>query len=304
MKLLVSVLTVITGVIISFQASAQIPVEINKKIVTMSKGDQPAFIVEIPQTTSGNLKKSWMKYIRQNTKSKVSEENNEIVILSTQINQISDKPFNIYSAIYQIDSAVKLVSLFEIDSSFFSFDGDKEDMNYERTYQGIMHFLHDFAVSEYKKAVGQELKAEGKELKALNGNLEKLVKQTDSFQKEVKQNESDSLNAEAQIKSLENDKQRKQAEIDSKKESMSSITGDKELLNEAKKNLKSLEKQRKKIEKEIDKYKAKIVEYHSENVEIKRSIEENNKQKEELLLSIHAQQEIVKEVTGKLENIK
>jgi len=304
MKFIVSVLTVIAGIIIGFQASAQVPVEISGKTVTMSKGDQPAFIVEIPQVTAENVEKSWMKLIRQNTKSKVSTENGEITILNTQIAEINDKPINIYSAVYQVDSAVKLVSLFEIDSSFFSFDGDKEDMNYERIYQGIEHFLHNFAVTEYREATEEELKTENKELKKLNGDLQKLVKQTETFQKKIRQNESDSLNAEDQISSLEVDKQRKQGEIDSKKESMSSIAGDKELYDEAKKYLKSLEKQRKKIEKEIDKLKANIVEYHSDNVELKRSIVENNKKKEELLNEISKQQETVKKVTRKLENIK
>jgi flagellar motor protein MotB len=304
MKFILTVLTVIAGIITGFQASAQVPLEISGKTVTMSKGDQPAFIVEIPQVTAENIEKSWMKLIRQNTKSKVSTENGEIFILNTQIDEISDKPINIYSAVYQADSAVKLVSLFEIDSSFFSFDGDKEDMNYERTYQGIEHFLHDFAVTEYRDAVEEELKTENKELKKLNGDLQKLVKQTETFQKKIRQNESDSLNAEDQISSLEVDKQRKQDEIDSKKESMSSIAGDKELYDEAKKYLKSLEKQRKKIEKEIDKLKANIVEYHSDNVELKRSIVENNKKKEELLNEISKQQETVKKVTRKLENIK
>jgi chromosome segregation ATPase len=304
MKFILTVLTVIAGIITGFQASAQVPLEISGKTVTMSKGDQPAFIVEIPQVTAENIEKSWMKLIRQNTKSKVSTENGEIIILNTQIAEISDKPINIYSAVYQADSAVKLVSLFEIDSSFFSFDGDKEDMNYERIYQGIENFLHDFAVTEYRDAVEEELKTENKELKKLNGDLQKLVKQTETFQKKIRQNESDSLNAEDQISSLEVDKQRKQDEIDSKKESMSSIAGDKELYDEAKKYLKSLEKQRKKIEKEIDKLKANIVEYHSDNVEVKRSIVENNKKKEELLNEISKQQETVKKVTRKLENIK
>ena len=304
MRLIVSVLTVIAGIIIGFQVSAQVPVKISGKNVTMSKGEQPAFIVEIPQANIESVKKSWMKLIRQNTKSKVSTENSEITILNTQIDGISEKPVNIYSAVYQVDSAVKLVSLFEIDSTFFSFDGDKDDMTYERTYRGIEHFLHDFAVAEYREAVEAELKVESKELKNLNNELQKLVKQTETFHKKIKQNESDSLNAEAQISSLEVDKQRKQGEIDSKKESMSSIAGDKELHNEAKKHLKSLEKQRKKIEKEIDKLKANIVEYHSDNVELKRSIIENDKQKEELLNEISKQQETVKKVTAKLENIK
>jgi peptidoglycan hydrolase CwlO-like protein len=304
MKLIVSVLAIIAGIIIGFQASAQVPVEISKKVVTMSKGEQPAFIVEIPQVTAENVEKSWMKLIRQNTKSKVSTENSEITILNTQIDEISDNPINIYSAVYQVDSAVKLVSLFEIDSSFFSFDGDKEDMNYERTYEGIEHFLHDFAVTEYKEAAEEELKAEDKELKNLNNELQKLVKQTENFQKKIKLNESDSLNAEDQISSLEIDKQRKQGEIDGKKESMSTISGDKELHDQAKKHLKSLEKQRKKIEKEIEKLMANIVEYHSDNVELKRGILENNKKKEELLDEISIQQETVIKVTGKLENIK
>ncbi len=304
MKILSVILAVLTGIAISFQISAQAPIVVNEKIVTMSKGDRPAFIVEIPEAISGNVKKSWTKLIRQNTKSKVLEENNEITIQNTQIDVISKNPINIFSAIYQADSTVKLVSLFEIDSSFFSFVGNLEDMNYERTYEGIIHFLHDFAVGEYIKAVEQEQKEIDKELKTFNSDLQKLVKQTESFQKKIKQNESDSLNAETQIISLGVDKERKQGEIDSKKESMSSIGGDKELQDEAKKHLKSLEKQRKKIEKEIVKLKENIVEYQTSNVELKRNIEENSKQKEELLNKIIEQKETVIMVLEKLNNIK
>ncbi len=304
MKIIKFTLTVLILFTLVFTTSAQFPIEITEKTVTMSKGEQPAFIVKIPQANAEDVIKPWKKLIRQNTKSKVSENNDEIVILNTRINRISDSLINIYSAVYGVDSAVKLVALFEIDSSFFSFDGNKRNVDNEKTYQGIKHFLYDFAVEEYKKAVEQELEQENKELKNLNSELDKLLKQTESFNKKVKHNENDSINAETQINSLEADKNRKQGEIDNKKESMASIGGDKELLDQAKKSLKSLEKQRKKIEKEIEKLKDNIVEYRMDNIELKRKIEENNKQKEELLNKINEQKETIKKITEKYNNIK
>jgi chromosome segregation ATPase len=242
--------------------------------------------------------------IRQNTKSKVLENNNEIIILNTLIPEINEKPINIYSALFQLDSAVKLVSLFEIDSSFFSFGGDHKDMSYEKTYQGIKHFLHDFAVEEYKGAVAQELKREEKELKALNKELQSILKQNESYHKNISQNKSDSVNAAARIQSYDTDKMRKQWEIDDKKRSISSLSGNKEMEDEVKKQVKSLEKERKKIEKEIQKLNKNIVEYRVGNSELERKIEENEKNKEELLITIEEQKEIIKKITEKLNNIR
>ncbi len=304
MKIQFFVFSVLAGIVLCFQVSAQNPIVISEKDVTMSKGDQPAFIVEIPQANAKDVKKSWTTLLQQNTKSKVTESNSEIIIHGAEINSISDNLIDIYSTVFQIDSTVKLVSLFEIDGSFFSFKGDKNDMNIEKTYQSIRHFLQDFATKEYKNAVKEELKGENRELKDLNSNLKKLVKQTESYQKDIKKNEGDSLNTEIQIKSLEIDRVRKQKEIDSKKESMASLGDDKERLIVAKKYLKNLERQRKKIEKEINGYREDIVEFQMNNIELKRKIEENNKRKIELLNIIDKQSETVKKVSDKYSSLE
>ena len=184
-------------------------IEVIQKSVKMSQGEQPAYIVMVPESNYDQVLKEWTKIIRQNTKSKVEETEHEIIIKGTQISEISENSMNIYSAVIKADSSVKIVAVYEIDSTFFSFTDEQPDLQTEKTHHHIKHFMREFAVKQYKYSVGVELSEAEKLLKTKNKELKELGKQNEVYQKEMKESEQNIKNSEDLISSYEQDSERK-----------------------------------------------------------------------------------------------
>ncbi|NOX47205.1 MAG: hypothetical protein GXO89_09540 [Chlorobi bacterium] len=289
---------------VSIISHAQINIEVDELEANMSKGLQPAFVVEIPQAEDDVVIKTWSKYIRVDTKSKVRNEGEEIFILGTNIEKIHKGPINIYSYVFKKDSTEKLVAFFEIDSVFFSKDEASNSIENEKTYHGIKNFVRDFALGKYREAVALELKAEQKKLKDLTHDLEKLEKDNVSYQKEIKGKEQDILNAESEIGSMETAKTRMSEEIENQKLKVSSLSEDVVLQDMAKKKLKEQEKGKKGISKDIGKKQKNIVSYQSNIKEFNRLIEDNQEKQEAKLKEIEGQEDVIEKVTSKLQGIK
>ena len=278
--------------------------EVIQKSVKMSQGEQPAYIVKVPQANYDQVLKEWTKIIRQNTKSKIEESEHELFIQGTQIPEITNNPMNIYSAVISVDSMVKVVAVFEIDSLFFSFSGDQPDLQTEKTHHHIKHFMREFAVNQYKYAVGVELSGAEKLLKTKNKELKELGKQNEVYQKEMKGSEQNNKNSEDLISSYEQDNERKLSEINSKKESIASLSGDENLSNEAKDQLKTLEKEKRNIEDKLLKEQKNIVKYQSDIEDLTRYIEANSEKQLEKQAGIEKQEDVVNATKIKLEGIK
>jgi hypothetical protein len=289
---------------VSIISHAQINIIVEEQEVTMSKGQQPAFVVEIPRAENDVVVKSWSKYIREDTKSNVQKEGEEIFILGTQIDQIHIGPINIYSVVFKKDSTEKLVAFFEIDSVFFSKNDASNSIENEKTYHGIKNFVRDFALERYREVVAEELKDEQKKLKDFTHDLEKFEKDNVSYQKKIKENEQNILNAESEISSLEVVKTRKAEEIENQKLKVASLSEDAVLQDMAKKKLKEQEKDKKGINKDIEKKQKNIVSYQSNIKEFNRLIEDNQEKQEAKLNEIEEQEDIIENVTSKLQGIK
>lgn len=296
--------TILFIFLVPFVLSAQEKIEVIQKSVKMSQGEQPAYIVKVPQSNYEQVLKEWKKIIRQNTKSKIEENEHELFIQGTQISEISDDPMNIYSAVINVDSSVKILAVYEIDSTFFSFTEEQPDLQTEKTHHHIKHFMHDFAVNQYNYAVAVELSEAEKLLKTKNKDLKELGKQNEVYQKEMKESEQNIKNSEDLISSYEKDNERKLSEINSKKESIASLSGDENLSNEAKDQLKVLEKEKRNIEDKLEKEQKNIVKYQSNIEDLTRYIEDNSEKQLEKKAEIDKQEDVVNAIKIKLEGIK
>ena len=303
MKLLLSIIIAAILFVPTEIINAQQSIEVTNKMVTMSQGEQPAYIVEIPQADVDDVMENWTKIIRQNTKEKAMVTGHEISILGTRIEEIYLEPISIYSAIIKADSTLKLFAVFEIDSVLFNYEENSTIEN-EKIHSHIQHFMRDFAVNEYEYAVEEELEAEEKKLKELNKELAGLTGDNENMHKAVKENEQDIKNAEDAIKSYELDNERKQGEINSKKEAIAGLSGQPELQDQAKDQLKDLEKEKKNIANKLEKEQKNIVKYQSNITEINRNIERNLELQEIKLQEINTQEDIVQAVKLKLGGIK
>ena len=204
--------------------NAQQEIDVFEDSALISKGKQLGYAVYIPQGEFDDIKKDWSKLIRQNTKSRVEEVGMEINISGTTIKEIHFIPINIYSIIYQKDTAFLLIAFFEIDSMFFTFDENNKTLKSEKIYHGIRHLIRDFAVEEYKKAVKNELEEEEKTLKKLDKEFANLKKENENAHKEIEKCGQEITNSEHAITTYEADNERKLTEINDRKESMASLS--------------------------------------------------------------------------------
>ncbi len=279
-------------------------IEVTQKSVSMSQGEQPAYIVVVPQADYNQVLKEWKKTIRQNTKSKVEENEHELFIAGTLISSIHHQPINIYSAVIEKDSVIKVVAVFEIDSVFFAYSEENHDLKNEKTYHQIKNFMRDFAVSQYTYAIGLELSAAEKLLKTQNKDLKELGKQNEIYQKEMKESEQNIKNSEDLISSYEKDSERKLSEINSKKESIVGLADDPALASQAKDQLKTLEKEKKNISDKLEKEQKNIVKNQSNIEELNRYIEDNTEKQTAKKEEIENQEDVVDALKVKLAGIK
>lgn len=279
-------------------------IEVIQKSVSMSQGEQPAYIVNVPQSDYELVLNAWKKVIRQNTKSKVEEKEHELYIAGTHINAIHHQPINIYSAVINKDSVVKVVAVYEIDSVFFAFSEEEPNLKNEKTHHHIKNFMRDFAVNQYKYAVEIELSDAEKLLKTKNKELKDLGKQNEVYQKEMKENEQNIKSSEDLISSYEKDSERKLSEINSKKESIAKLANEPELEDQAKDQLKTLEKEKKSIGDKLEKEQKNIVKNQSNIEELNRYIEDNIEKQTAKKAEIESQEDVVDAVKAKLSGIK
>ena len=269
----------------------------------MSKGNQPAYVVMIPQTVVKVVQKSWSKKIKQNTKAKVQQNGAEFSIMGTRIVEIYDEPMNVYGAVIQVDSSVKLIALFEIDSLFFSPKVKDSNINNEKIYQGIKQFMHNFAVEEYKYSVSVEMEMESNKLQTFANQLSKLEKQNTNYHKNITTNEQNIAKSESETVLLEKQQERNIEEVDKNRTSLSSAAGKKDE-KDAKKRLNKSEKEKKTIENKLEKEKKKIIDYEAKVSELTRLADDNLMAQVSKREEIDVQKVVVEQVTQKLNNIK
>ena len=232
-------------ILISFISYAQVDFQLSVEERNMSKGEQISYMIDIPQAYLENVKKNWIKLLQEETKEKVVVTDHEIFIEGAIIKEIIQKPINVYSYVYEVDSIIRIYSFFEVDSVFFEYSGSENDIVGEKMYNGITNFKRKFATKQYIIAVKDEMELERKTLKILLGDLRKLEKENENLYKEIKENEQHIAESNDELNMLDADNERQIKSISSQREELASIS-DSDQKKTAKKELKNLENEKKK----------------------------------------------------------
>lgn len=265
-----------------------------------SKGSKPSYQFTIPQAITKDVEKDWQKYIKAGSKGKVETVNGETYIVGAVNKNISPSTFDVYSTIVESKEGVRITAWFIGSDSVYISAASNTDRNL-----AVQKYLHDFAVPEYKEAVGKELKAEQEKLKAFENDLKAFVKEEDNSNKKINENERSIDRQKNALKASENDQKNKADQIGAQKkvvEQQKAISEDaaKDAAKVQKgfeKELKQLEKDHEKLSKEIDKWEAEIRE-EGRNIE---KTKQNQRLKND---SIEKQRLVIKAVEEKLADIK
>lgn len=158
-----------------------------------SAGDQPAYVVEIPQAKAKKVEGLWAKAIKEGKGAKVATANGEVTATDIQLNRIHANPLNVYSRVVETANGVKLVSAFEIDSVFFE-GGQNADKDVV-----IRKYLSEFAVTAYNAAIDDEVKEETDVLKNLESELKSLQRDEEKLHKKIAENKNEIAKLEAEL---------------------------------------------------------------------------------------------------------
>jgi len=290
-------------ILISFISYAQVDFQLSVEERNMSKGEQISYMIDIPQADLKSVKKNWIKLLQEETKEKAIVTDHEIFIEGAIIKEIVQKPINVYSYVYEVDSIIRIYSFFEVDSVFFEYSGSENDIVGEKMYNGITNFKRKFATEQYIITVKDEMELEEKTLKTLLGDLKKLEKENENLHKEIKENEQHITESNDELNMLDADNERQIKSISSQREELASIS-DSDQKKIAKKELKNLENEKKKIGNKIEKENKKIVEYQASITKCESDIDKNLVLQEEKKKEIETQEVLMKAVTAKLDGIK
>jgi hypothetical protein len=287
-----------TTIFIQSNLFAQQKIEVAEAERPMSKGQQNAFIIEVPQTKIADLQKSWTSYLKNNTKEKIVNEKGEIFVLATVIKRLHDKSLNLYSRFQETTVGTNINTFYQIDDVFVTSE------NNATVATSIKSFLFDFGKQAYAEAVQIELEREQKTLKDLEKDLEGLHKEEDKELKNIDKYKREIEKAEDVIKVKKNEQDLKQKEITAQKEKMIGVSlnaDEKKLQDKLVKGMegekKSLIKAQDGARKDIKSNEGSIKTSERNLANIKHNIDVKN-------ASIGKQKELISKVQDKLANIK
>lgn len=308
----------------SLFAQQEIIVETSKK--TMSKGEQMAVSVYIPEAQIKDAEPIWKKYVNNRSvaerfnnlttsvgnifkkgdnkterdKLKVEKNGDEWYVRSIEEPSISYYKLDVYARATNLADACLFHGFFQFTDSIFINESNIDD---ERLFNMKM-YMHNFGIEVYKDVVDGQIKAAEKIL----SKEEKAGKQIESairkYEKSISHYEVDIQEFEADIRSIENDIFRIDEINEEKKLAFSSISKGTPEYDVAKTELKTISKEKSKSFARIKTLKGKI---KSKQMDIKSA---NNKiVKNETQLSIQEKiieekELVVEELEMKKENIK
>lgn len=273
------------------------PVDVKKEQQMMSKGENLAIIVKIPEADIKMVQKGWEKAIKNKTKSKIQKEMNETWIASTLLTEIYQEPMAVYGKVISTDGGVDVIAFFEIDSVFINQENDDDKVT------SASQFMRKFGVEQYRLAVNQQLKDEEKKLKGFKQNLSKLQKENEKLHKTIKANESSILSKESDIEVNISDQVLKGKEVEKYKHEVSEA-GSPEKEQIAKKSLKTKEKEKKKLQKKNQDMHKDIAKFKADIEKAKRAIQHNLDLQAMENEAIKTQMVMVRAVANKLDKIK
>ena len=262
----------------------------------MSKGENPGLQVDIPEVMPEDLQRAFEDAIRNKTKSKLIKVGEELSVQETIIEDISDFPMNVYAMIVKLDSGTRIISFFEDKGEFISEPSSPDKFTRAR------EFLIRFGVKEYTQEVNGQVKAEQRKLDDVESDLKKLIRQNEKIHLSIKENESDIVNAELDIKANLKEQPMKDDEIIKQKSYINSIK-DKEQKKDAEKDLKDLKRQKERLREDNVSFNKKIVEARANIEELETQLSQNQQEQKLMHEQVDAQRAWMKAMENKLAKI-
>ncbi|HWB62058.1 MAG TPA: hypothetical protein VG603_01015 [Chitinophagales bacterium] len=267
------------------------------KTSAMSKGSQPAFEVDIPQTSLKDVERDWKKYLGVNTKAKVSETTGEILAKGASYPEISKAPFNIYSKVIATTEGVTLTAWFTPNDSIFFSKGSEAT--------AAQRFVRDFAVAEYYLAMRDQYQDERQKLEKMKDELEKQVRDEEKSNIKIADNKRAIARAQEDLATNANDQKDVAANITLQQTEVTKARSrSADALKEADNQLKKMEDDLKKLKDKEESLHKKIDDWNKQNTAEARDVDNSEKAQKESQAAIEKQKQLIANLALKMKAIK
>lgn len=312
--------------ILSLSANSQQKVEVVIGEKSMSKGQQMAVTVLIPEAKSKDVEPVWKKYVNnrgfgerignlttqignifkseenqtQRDKLKVEKKGDEMYIRSIEEAAITKHSMDIYARMTEVPEGCQFSAFFQYTDSIFI---NESNVDQDRI-QNIKSYIHDFGVEAYKNVVDDQIKDAKKEVSRQEGVLKDIESDSKKEEKAIARFETDIQECNAGIFEVENDIVRLDENITAKKIAFATLTKKTPEYDLAKKELKDLAKEKSKYFNKIKSLKSKIKSKEMDIKSAKGKITQNDIQLNKQQLVIVGKQQIVDQLKEKKEAIQ
>ncbi|TAH39064.1 MAG: hypothetical protein EYC69_12780 [Bacteroidetes bacterium] len=283
-----------------FHSAAQDSLQITESVETMSQGKQNGFQIIIPKNSAASAEKLWKKFMKDETKSSVKKEYNEMVLRNAVLKSLGGDAMNVYAAFKDAEGRAYLSAFFSGSDSVFISSAKNEEKS-----ASAKLLVRNFAIFAYKDGVSGLLKDENKKLRNLEKELKSLEKNISSSENQIKKCNREIDRQKDDIKTLRTQEEFTTSEVLKQKQLLTTFSGSPEARKVDEKRLKELEKEKKNVTRKIEKANRKIDKMEDQIKSNEKAIDKNKnkfipEKKEELKL----QKESVKRMEDLLNNIR
>lgn len=278
---------------------AQLPIEIDEKVMPMSKGNQPGLEVLIHDAQVKDVQKEWEDYMKSAEKPEIVKEQDEIQALGAVVEVVSNEMVNVFAKFTQLKEGTYGQVFFQTEDNFLSSKSNPLKL------EAAKKFLHDFALEEYRYVIEVELKEAEDKFDELEKDKKKIIKDIDDNHKSISENEREISQLKNDIKINESDQNVMVQQITKQKKLVLDFAGKSEEAEKAaEKELSGFENDYKKLQKEHEKLHKKIDDAEEDIREAERNLDMNQadlKRKQDQIIEQKALLEVIKE---KLDNLE
>jgi DNA repair exonuclease SbcCD ATPase subunit len=313
-------------VFMGFAARAQQPVKVEVTTENLSKGNQMAISVVVPESKPKQVISEWDRYVNKRSigerldnfgtqignifrsednkvnraKLRMQKKGNEYAIQALSEPMISKHTLDIYAKVNPTVDGCRLSAFFQYSDSVFM---NESNIDQERL-ETIKSYVYDFAVQAYKSVVDDQIRDARKELSKQEKIARKITKSTRNAEKSIAAYESDIQQYQAEIPGIQNDIKRVDDIIETKKPSFSQMTKSSPGYEEMKASMADFQKDKSKNYKKIKALNKKIKARKTDIRSARRTIDRNEQRIVQQQRIIAEKELAVKQLEQKKENIR
>jgi len=313
-------------ILANFWVQAQQKVEAGTETMTMSKGQQLAFTVIVPEAKTKDIEPTWKKYVNNRSigerfsnlttqignlfrskenqsgrdKLKVEKNGDEFYVRAIKETSLTKHPVDIYARITELTNGCKLSAFFQYTDSIFI---NETNADQERI-QNFKSYIRDFGVVAYQNVVEDQIDAAKAEVSKQEGVLKDIESNSKKEAKAIARYETDIEEYNAEIKTIETDISRLSENISGKKIAFETLTKGSPEYDIAKKELKDLAKEKSKYFDKIKSAKSRIKSKEMDIKSAKNKIAQNDIAEKKQQEVIDGKQKIVDQLVEKKNGIQ